>query len=115
MPGKERLKVAGHGDGTIWLGSASITHGDSLKACDGWLALACIISDGPYGLGKYPGEPNTPDGLAEFYAPHAAALARRRSRTASSRRPASSSSSAATARASSTSSVSFSMVPVPSH
>ena len=76
MPGKGRLKVARNGDGTIRLGSASITHGDSLKACDGWLAPTCIISDGPYGLGKYPGEPNTPDGLAEFYAPHAAAWAR---------------------------------------
>jgi hypothetical protein len=35
-----------------------------------------IISDGPYGLGKFPGEPISPDGLAEWYAPHAAAWAK---------------------------------------
>ncbi len=40
-----------------------------------WRAPACIISDGPYGLGKFPGEPISPDRLAEWYAPHAAAWA----------------------------------------
>lgn len=41
-----------------------------------WLPPTIIISDGPYGLGKFPGEPVRPDGLAEWYAPHAAAWAR---------------------------------------
>lgn len=76
MRGKGRVGLAKGDDATARLGTASITHGDSLKACDDWLPPACIISDGPYGLGKYPGEPFTPDGLAEFYAPHAAAWAR---------------------------------------
>jgi hypothetical protein len=57
-------------------GAVSITHGDALKAYQFWLPPACIVADGPYGLGKFPGEPKTPDGLAEWYAPHAAAWAR---------------------------------------
>lgn len=40
-----------------------------------WEAPTCIISDGPYGLGKYPGEAPTPENLAEWYAPHVAAWA----------------------------------------
>jgi site-specific DNA-methyltransferase (adenine-specific) len=51
--------------------------GDALSAYDEWMAPACIIADGPYGLGKYPGEPLSPDGLAQWYAPHAIAWARR--------------------------------------
>lgn len=30
------------------------------------------MSDGPYGLSKYPGDPNGVDSLAEWYAPHVA-------------------------------------------
>lgn len=58
-------------------GAASIYQGDALDVYDGWRPPACIISDGPYGLGKFPGEPHSPDGLAEWYASHAAAWARR--------------------------------------
>ena len=46
-------------------------HGDSLMLCQQWEAPVIIISDGPYGLGSFPGDPPTPDGLAEFYSPHA--------------------------------------------
>jgi site-specific DNA-methyltransferase (adenine-specific) len=58
------------------LGTVSIYRGDSLKAYEKWLAPTVIISDGPYGLGKFPGEPHSPDELAEWYAPHAAAWAK---------------------------------------
>ena len=54
---------------------ASLYRGDALAAYDGWLAPTVIVSDGPYGLGKFPGEPTSPDALAEWYAPHAAAWA----------------------------------------
>lgn len=63
-------------DRTVRLGLASIYHGDALEAYPDWLPPSCIIADGPYGLGKYPGEPRSPDDLAEWYAPHAAAWAR---------------------------------------
>jgi len=69
-------KVRLAGDPTERLGVASIYPGDALDAYESWLPPACIISDGPYGLGKFPGEPYSPDGLAEWYAPHAAAWAR---------------------------------------
>lgn len=59
------------------IGATHIHFGDALAAYDEWLRPACIIADGPYGLGKFPGEPHSPDGLAEWYAPHAAAWARR--------------------------------------
>ena len=61
---------------TVRLGAASVHHGDAMSVYDEWRAPACIIADGPYGLGKYPGEARSPDGLAEWYAPHAAAWAR---------------------------------------
>ena len=54
---------------------ASLYHGDATDAYERWAQPDCIISDGPYGLGKYPGEPRSPDALAEWYAPHAAAWA----------------------------------------
>lgn len=57
------------------LGSCALFKGDALDAYANWLPPTCIIADGPYGLGKFPGEPRTPDGLAEWYAPHAAAWA----------------------------------------
>ena len=56
-------------------GSARLYLGDALRFYADWAAPVCIISDGPYGLGKYPGEPASPDALAEWYAPHIAAWA----------------------------------------
>jgi len=58
------------------LGRASLYKGDAIDAYADWLPPTCIISDGPYGLGKFPGEPKRPDDLAEWYAQHAAAWAR---------------------------------------
>jgi hypothetical protein len=58
------------------IGVASVHHADALTLYDSWQPPTCIIADGPYGLGKFPGEPISPDRLAEWYAPHAAAWAR---------------------------------------
>lgn len=54
-------------------GGAFLYHADSLSMYALWPKPTCIIADGPYGLGKFPGEPKTPAGLAEWYAPHIAA------------------------------------------
>jgi len=54
-------------------GHVFIEHSDVLNAYPRWAAPVCIIADGPYGLGKFPGEPKTPVDLAEWYAPHIAA------------------------------------------
>lgn len=59
------------------IGEAVLFFGDALTAYDLWPSPAVIISDGPYGLGKFPGEAHSPRGLAEWYAPHAQAWARR--------------------------------------
>jgi len=50
-----------------------IEQNDALNTYPRWAAPVCIIADGPYGLGKFPGEPKTPVDLAEWYAPHVAA------------------------------------------
>ena len=38
-----------------------------------WPAPVCIIADGPYGIGGFPGDPPTVETLAEWYSPHVAA------------------------------------------
>lgn len=65
----------------VRIGSASLYGGDALAIYDAWDAPTCIVSDGPYGLGKFPGEANTHDGLAEWYYPHVAEWTRRSSAT----------------------------------
>ena len=63
-------------ENTARLGPAAVYAGNAFDAYADWLAPTCIISDGPYGLGKYPGEPKSPSGLDEWYAPHVAMWAR---------------------------------------
>ncbi len=45
-------------------------RGDALEAYCDWPTPATIISDGAYGVGGFPGDPRTPDGLGEWYADH---------------------------------------------
>lgn len=71
-----KLELAEKRGDTTFFPGASIALGDALSHYDKWLAPACIISDGPYGLGIFPGEAKTVDDLATWYAPHAAAWAR---------------------------------------
>jgi len=55
------------------IGSAFVHHGDSLNLYEHWPQPTCIIADGPYGLGKFPGEPHSVVDLPTWYAPHVAA------------------------------------------
>lgn len=71
------LTLAGQPHKQSKVGQSFIECGDALVAYERWPQPVCIISDGPYGLGKFPGEPKTPDGLAEWYAPHIAAWSAR--------------------------------------
>lgn len=75
LTGLRRLEKA-LGERTHRLGAASLYAGDAMDCYPHWLSPTCIIADGPYGLGKFPGEPTVPDSLAEWYASHAAAWAR---------------------------------------
>ena len=63
-------------DNTVRLGVASVYAGNAMDTYADWLTPTCIISDGPYGLGKYPGEPKSPAALDEWYAPHVAMWAK---------------------------------------
>lgn len=56
--------------------SAILRRADALACYEEWLPATCIISDGPYGLGKFPGEPADPKALPYWYAPHIAAWSR---------------------------------------
>lgn len=44
--------------------------GDALEAYAAWPSPGTIISDGAYGVGGFPGDPRTPDALADWYRPH---------------------------------------------
>lgn len=56
-------------------GRWTVFRGDALDAYCRWPAPAVIVSDGAYGVGGFPGDPRTPDGLCEWYEPHARAWA----------------------------------------
>lgn len=45
-------------------------RGDTLNWYDKWESPVVIVSDGPYRLGSYPGDPSSPEQLAEMYEPH---------------------------------------------
>ena len=55
----------------------SLHRGDAMECYDDWPTPTVIVSDGPYGLGNYPGDIPNPAGLAEWYRPHVEAWARR--------------------------------------
>lgn len=67
-PSMNGIKVASLGRGDV-----TIECNDALSQYKQWASPTCIISDGPYGLGKFPGEPKTSHHLVEWYAPHVAA------------------------------------------
>lgn len=58
-------------------GSASLTLGDAMTCYRRWPPPTAIVADGPYGLAKFPGEPDTTDDLGAWYAPYVAEWARR--------------------------------------
>ena len=57
-------------------GSASLTLGDAMSCYKHWPRPTVIIADGPYGLAKFSGDPNSADDLGEWYAPHVAEWSR---------------------------------------
>ncbi len=55
---------------------AHIELADALTRYETWPAPTVIVSDGPYGLGLFPGDPPTYESLAEWYEPHIEAWSR---------------------------------------
>lgn len=62
-----------HDSHTIRVGTVQIELADALTCYESWPAPTVIVSDGPYGLGLFPGEPPTSDSLIEWYKPHVTA------------------------------------------
>src|SRR4030095_1829173 len=56
---------------------AHLYCGDFKKLSEHWPSPVVIVSDGPYGVASYPGDPPTPAGLADWYRPYAALWAER--------------------------------------
>ncbi|MHA3724228.1 DNA methyltransferase [Leucobacter sp. HY1910] len=54
-------------------GMFDLHAGDVLDVYHRWPEPALIISDGAYGVGGFPGDPKSPERLADWYAPHVAA------------------------------------------
>ena len=57
--------------------AAQLHRGDALHAYDSWPSPNMILSDGAYGVGGFPGDPRTHDGLVYWYRPHVEAWSRR--------------------------------------
>lgn len=57
-------------------GTYSLYLGNALDVYGKWPTPATIISDGAYGVGGFPSDPRTPDGLADWYRPHVEAWSR---------------------------------------
>ncbi len=57
-------------------GQACLDFNDAANGYARWPAPTVLVVDGPYGLGKFPGEPSTTDGLDAWYEPHVAAWSR---------------------------------------
>lgn len=49
---------------------ASVYCCDFKEVSKDWESPTVIISDGPYGIGGFPGDPETPTGLGKWYEPH---------------------------------------------
>jgi len=59
------------------IGTLSVELGDALEKYEHWPIPTAIVSDGPYGLSKFPGDPNGEESLGEWYAPHIAVWSKR--------------------------------------
>ncbi len=50
--------------------ASGVFFGDAALYYGVWPQPTVIVSDGPYGLASFPGDPPTPEGLADWYRPH---------------------------------------------
>lgn len=55
---------------TTVINSVRIENADASSLYKTWLPPTTIVSDGAYGLGLFPGDPYSKDGLVEWYRPH---------------------------------------------
>lgn len=72
LPGRGDSAIQ-RGPGYVIRDGARIDCADVATLYDTWESPVVIISDGPYGVGGFPGDPPSPEGLAVWYTPHIAA------------------------------------------
>ncbi len=58
-------------------GGTHLSLADALSCYDSWPAPDVVVSDGPYGLRSFPGDPPTVNSLAKVYEPHVLAWSKR--------------------------------------
>lgn len=64
------FSVVQHDERVYTRDEVTLFHGDALDFYGTWPTPTVIISDGAYGLGRFPGDPHTHDELAAWYHPH---------------------------------------------
>lgn len=64
--------VRGNDQDRVWL-DTHLFAGDALDTYADWPTPSVILSDGAYGVGGFPGDPRTTEGLADWYRQHVAA------------------------------------------
>lgn len=62
--------------GVFEVEGVSIHNGPAEECYDRWPNPVCIVVDGPYGVGGFPGDPLDPGELADWYRPHVEAWSR---------------------------------------
>lgn len=67
---KEDVKVSSSYKKVSSKNQIKIFHGDAMEFYDKWESPTIIISDGPYGISGFPGDPSTHEGLGDWYEPH---------------------------------------------
>lgn len=67
--GKDRPAPPRPGD-TFRRDNVTIHFSPAQKLYGSWPSPTCIIADGPYGIGGFPGDPPTVDPLPDWYRPH---------------------------------------------
>ena len=55
---------------TFHSAGAALYGGDFLEVSQDWPSPTVIVSDGPYGVGSFPGDLNSHEGLLDWYRPH---------------------------------------------
>ena len=55
---------------TLSLGGITLYHADVATLYETWASPVVVISDGPYGVAGFEGDPPTPEGLPDWYEPH---------------------------------------------
>lgn len=61
---------------TVTVGDVELYFQYAEKLYGEWPTPVCIVVDGPYGVGGFPGDPNSPRQLADWYRPHVKAWSR---------------------------------------